>query len=865
MKLETVISLSQDVCAREPIHVPGALQPHGLLLVFDLALGRLIGKTANADEYLPPTPLGQQVAWLPPLLQQALTTPNRKPYFVTAAVSPLLSAQAHCFYEGQALFCEWEILPRQGFDLPAETLLSTLEDGIGAIAQSTNIEDLCRLTAHIIRDLSGFERVLVYGFDHDDNGDVLGESLIAHWQQSFLGLRFPASDIPPQARALYRLNHARWCPTSHYQPTSLLTVSDQSFNLTHSHFRNLSPIHLMYQRNIGVDGAMSVSVMTGDTLWGLIIGHHRHPHAVSLAVRQAVSAVTKAFALRLESLSSWDMSQEITREGHTHLTILSKLAAAEDFLAALLDGEPTIMTLLPHCTGAAVVWTHDGDNRTQTLGITPTSTELISLTGWVRQQNHSGIFATDSLPTLYPPAQAYAPIASGLLAGLFDDDRHPTLLLFRPEQQQSVTWAGKPEKLLGPDGITNLPRRSFERWTEIQHGKSLPWKPWDLEIAADVCATINSVILRQTRRIQELNRNEAILRLNEEKVRLTIHDAPIGMAMVGMDRRWLAVNPALTRITGYAQAEMLDMDVEATTHPDDIEADNDYIARLLAGECNVYEREKRYIHKNGHWVYVQVHVALVCSEIGQPLHLIAQIQDISDRKMLEQELRRSNSELEQFAYAASHDLRQPLRLISSFLDLLHKRLQGQLDDEGSLYLHTAKDGAKRMDTLILGLLQYSQVGRSRDHEFINLNHIVAEAILNLSVAIETSHGRIQTASDLPIITGNRLEMMRLFQNLIGNAIKYHAPDRPPEVHIFCRDEHAEWHIMVEDNGIGISEHDRERTFMVFQRLVTRQQYDGTGIGLAICKKIVETAQGRIWIEDAPVQGTRFVVALPKAV
>ena len=499
-----------------------------------------------------------------------------------------------------------------------------------------------------------------------------------------------------------------------------------------------------------------------------------------------------------------------------------------------------------------------------------------------------------------------------------------------------------------------------------------------------------------SRDISERKRGEARLRQSEEKFRLAMRYAPNGIALIDLDGRWVEVNPALCNITGYRPAEMLQRDIQSITHPDDVSLDRVYVDRLLRGEQESYHREKRYIHKQGHTVYVEVNVALARNDKGDPLYFIGQIHDITDRKMaeselqsvasqlglvlettaegiiyldshrnvmfanpaaahilgwpsaahmpglpsteilghllpdgtpvddqtcsirhaihngttlrinedaftrqdgiiipveyvvaplpvdgivvgavmafhniterkaLENDLKRSNAELEQFAYVASHDLRQPLRMISSYLGLIERHLQGTLDDQVGQYLNFALGGAQRMDRLILSLLDYSRVGRTGHTEQVDLNSVIQEAIRNLGRAIHETQATLTVAPGFPQLWGCHLELMRLFQNLIGNAIKYHAPDRPPVILVEWYDQDSQWRITVTDNGIGISEVNRERVFKVFQRLVTQDQYEGTGIGLAICKKIVEQAKGHIGIESpADGVGSCFAITLPK--
>ncbi len=228
------------------------------------------------------------------------------------------------------------------------------------------------------------------------------------------------------------------------------------------------------------------------------------------------------------------------------------------------------------------------------------------------------------------------------------------------------------------------------------------------------------------------------------------------------------------------------------------------------------------------------------------------------------DLARSNAELEQFAYVASHDLRQPLRMVSSYLGLIAKRLGPTLAGETLEFLTYAIDGARRMDRLILDLLDYSRTGRDDAlFEPLPLAAAVADALLNLEVAINEAGGSVTIDGELPTVAGNRGEMLRLFQNLIGNAVKYRAPERPPRVVVGARLDGRDWLLWVRDNGIGIAGKDCERAFGLFQRMVANDAYEGTGIGLAICRKIVEHHGGRIWVDSTPGKGSTFFFTLPR--
>jgi light-regulated signal transduction histidine kinase (bacteriophytochrome) len=225
------------------------------------------------------------------------------------------------------------------------------------------------------------------------------------------------------------------------------------------------------------------------------------------------------------------------------------------------------------------------------------------------------------------------------------------------------------------------------------------------------------------------------------------------------------------------------------------------------------------------------------------------------------DLERSNEELERFAYIASHDLQEPLRMVASHVQLLAGDLEGTLGPEQEESMAFAVDGAKRMQQLINDLLAYSRVGR-RGKPFvpISMDEVVRTALQNLEVAVR-ERGATVTCSDLPVLNGDDGQMIQLLQNLIGNGIKFHG-DEPPRVHVSAERSEGTWTFTVQDNGIGIPEEHVDRVFQIFQRLHSRTEYEGTGIGLAVCRRIVERHGGRIWVEPARPHGSRFRFTIP---
>lgn len=335
----------------------------------------------------------------------------------------------------------------------------------------------------------------------------------------------------------------------------------------------------------------------------------------------------------------------------------------------------------------------------------------------------------------------------------------------------------------------------------------------------------------------------------------------------------------IKELAGYPNNELSD-NVSLwwdNTHPDDRwmleEADKNY----RAGSISSHNSEYRIYHKDGSIKWVLDRGVVIEKDIkGKPLKIIGTHTDISPRRKYElalknvnetlekrtAELTASNKELEQFAYIASHDLQEPLRMVSSFLQLLKKKYDNQLDETADKYIHIAVDGADRMKILINDLLNYSRVSTNKDALLpVDLNKSIKNVLSSYQQLI-TEAGATFHIDRLPVITGNASQMEQLFQNLVGNAIKYRSAE-PLHIEISCRENEKEWTFHIKDNGIGLSNNYAEKIFEIFQRLHTKKEYSGTGIGLAICKKIVEGHGGQIGVDSTPGIGSLFFFTLPK--
>lgn len=323
------------------------------------------------------------------------------------------------------------------------------------------------------------------------------------------------------------------------------------------------------------------------------------------------------------------------------------------------------------------------------------------------------------------------------------------------------------------------------------------------------------------------------------------------------------LNPMWEKTLGYSIEELLSKPYIEFVHPDDRNVTITEAINLTTGK-NTLTFENRYLCKDGSIRWLQWN-AVPYLDTGL---IYANARDITERRKMEdalkiktEELTNSNKELEQFAYVASHDLQEPLRMISSYTQLLSKKYKDKLDKDANEFIGFAVDGAKRMQQLINDLLEFSRVGtRGKSFESVDLNQILTKAISNLKLLIQENNVEIKYGT-LPIINGDSIQLIQVFQNLISNSIKYRSKEQPV-IEIIVNQDDGSWVISIKDNGIGIDPKYSKRIFEIFQRLHTREEYEGTGIGLAVCKKIIERHGGKIWVESELNKGCIFSFSIP---
>ena len=396
--------------------------------------------------------------------------------------------------------------------------------------------------------------------------------------------------------------------------------------------------------------------------------------------------------------------------------------------------------------------------------------------------------------------------------------------------------------------------------------------------------------LNSLEKVRNLLTNIIINKQAEEQIRISKERYDI-VARATNDAIWdcdlktkeVIWNNGITSIFGYSR-EKVGNTIEwgwEKVHPDDKSRVLDKLILHIDGKDNTFSDEFRCVCADGSFKYVQNKVFIIIDEnTKRATRLIGALQDVTAQKNTELQLRElnqtlneraeqlatSNTELERFAYVASHDLQEPLRTITSFLQLFKRKYAGAIDSTADNYITFAVDGAERMKQLIMDMLEYSRVNTQlKLNEEVEMQQVVKDVIFNFSSKIRLTDAKIEVIGDMPKIFAVRTQMLQLFQNLIGNAIKYQKPGEYPHIMISCTENPQEWEFAIKDEGIGIEEKFYDKIFIIFQRLHTKTQFSGTGIGLAICKKIIEKHNGRIWVKSEIGKGSTFYFTIPRKI
>jgi two-component system, chemotaxis family, sensor kinase Cph1 len=725
-----------STCDREPIHIPGAIQPHGVLLALrepDLSIAQVSANSAAFTGAKPAELLGSPLGAL-------LDAPSMR--LVEAALgsahprdqSPLPLAIGQRAFDGilhrHRGATILEIEPTSAGE--GSVLAPSVKAAMTHMAAAGSLQALFDVVARDVRGITGYDRVLLYRFNGDEHGEIVAEDKRDDLEP-YLGLRYPASDIPKQARELYRVNQLRIIPDGLVEAVPIIPRdrpdTGEPLDLTFSVLRSVSPVHLEYMRNIGFQASMSVAVVHQGALWGLISCNHGTPRRAPHAIRVACEILAQLLAAKIAAREGLEAIESIGRRRGTLLQIIEGVRAEGSVQGGLVRRSPHLLDVVE--AGGAAVYVA---GSCATIGQTPSAEQIRLLVGWLQGTARSEVFATSALSRVYPPAESFQDVASGLLAFSLPKPDPELVLWFRPEVIQTVRWGGDPSRPVeaGEAGGMLHPRRSFALWKELVRGTSAPFSAADLETASALRRTITEVDLAHQVELERAARAEAreASRARDELIAVVSHDlaSPLSAIIAGA--------------SGLAQAVV------------DTQKASDRILRsakrmaVLLGDLRAIER-------------IQVH---------------------------------------RFA------------------------VEPRAEGAGSM---------------------------------------VEEAVELIRSVAEEKHVAIHHAAIAPELRVNadRDRVLQVFSNLLGNAVRFTPSGGSVDVGVEAL--HAEVCFAIRDTGPGIA---ADQVTRVFERgwHAPPTEGGGTGLGLYICKGIVEAHGGRIWVESRPGAGSTFSFTLPVA-
>lgn len=742
-------------CESEPIHIPGSIQPHGFLLGVHKETFLIDYCSENIAEYISVSAeqlLGKELAVLFTPVQITDFTEyvsaeidTAKPFIFTLDE---ISYNTTVHDTNKTLVLEFEPFPDGTINLP--NLYNQTRTFVSMMEKAHYLPELCQGIANETRAITGYDRVMIYKFDQDYNGEVIAESKRADLE-SFEHQKYPHTDIPVQARELYMRNPLRMIADVNYAPIPLLTLdnSDQkdnkSLDLSLSILRSVSPIHVEYLKNMGVVATLTISLLQNQKLWGLIACHHYAPkvlpHYTRLSALLQGHFLTSQISVR-EVAEEFEVTQQVDK-ALAHL--LSKLYETENFIAE--HHTSNLLLTLANASGAAICL----NGIIYKNGITPKEEKLVSLFNFLAENYKTKGLISNQLSKVYPEGVDIAQQAAGIIYHPFSSIGADGIVWLRQEKVETINWAGNPDKaiLTNNDGLRLSPRKSFELWMEFVKNTSKTWRKSEMNAASSFASALEKHINFQVIQSQQ-NAN----------------------------------------------------------------------------------------------------------------------------RVLNEELKSANQELANLNWISTHDLKEPLRKIQIFASKVLDREDPDLSVQVKDSVERMRFAAEKMQHLIEDILAYSKAGSGEKvFELVDLNLVLANVLRDLSDNIEERNAIIH-ADRLPSLKVIPFQIHQLFVNLISNAIKFTESNVTPEISIRVnivvgnnvRDtlvsDQKFYSISVQDNGIGFETEYESRIFDVFQRLHPAHKYPGTGIGLAICKKIAENHKGFITAHSELGKGSQFTLYLP---
>ncbi|MGL6135835.1 MAG: GAF domain-containing protein, partial [Planktothrix sp.] len=628
-------------CDREPIHIPGLIQSHGILFVLQEPNLEILQVSNNTFQILgihPQEILGKKlnkilksrlIEKIQQKLAEELGTTNPIKLSINTPKGKLLFDAILHRSEG-LLILELEPISSKEFS-NFLSLYHLVQTPIAKIQKTFTLQELCQVIAEQVRKLTGFDRVMIYQFNAEESGTIIAEDK-SEELSPYLGLHYPASDIPRQARQLYKLNLLRLIPDINYQPIELISVNDlvttQPIDLSFSVLRSVSPIHIKYLQNMGVRASMSISLIRNQQLWGLIACHHQSPKYIPYEIRTACELLGKVMALELTSKEDNETLDYRIKLKSIQSKFVEAISQENSFVDGLLK-EGTNLLDLVGAQGAAIFT----DENLTVIGQTPELADIQELINWLTTTIKQDIFYTDSLSKLYPTAEKFQQVASGLLSLSITHIQKHYVLWFRPEVIQTVNWAGDPNKPveLEQNGEVRLtPRKSFDLWQETVGFKSLPWQQCEIEIALELRSAIIGIVLRKADELAKVNQQ---LTLALSAVKMGIWD-------------WDLLTNQIIWSSGHEQLFGLKSGTfdgtfetfESCVYPED-RAGIVLAVEQARLERQDYQHEFRVVWADGSIHWIEAKGKFLYDPDGKALRMLGTVVEISDRKAREAQLR----------------------------------------------------------------------------------------------------------------------------------------------------------------------------------------------------------------------------------
>jgi light-regulated signal transduction histidine kinase (bacteriophytochrome) len=812
-------------CDREPIHISGHIQPHGVLLVVQepqLEILQVSENTLHLLGFAPESAIGQDLSLLfDPLQLEKLKACLRNENLKTVnpiklyVERPGKSLEFDCILHRvqEVLMVELELATSQE-NLSVFSFYHSVRATVSKIQSAKNLKDLCQVTVEEVRQISGFDRVMVYQFDPEGNGAVIAEDK-AEKLSPFLGLNYPSSDIPKQARQLYSLNWLRLIPDINYKPVPIVSgknaVNTQPRDLSFSVLRSVSPIHIEYLQNMGVAASMSISLIKDKELWGLIACHNYTPKYLNYELRAACEFIGQVMSLELQSKEGNEDYDYKLHLKSLQSKIFEDISTSENLSQVLVKCQHNLLEAV-NAQGAAIVF---GDNCYR-VGQTPEGESLKYLTQWVQKHLNQEIFYTDSLTKCYPEAEEFKDTASGCLAIAISPTQKIYVLWFRPEVIKTVNWAGNPNKPLQTDEDGNYrlsPRKSFELWKENVRYKSLPWKQCEIDAALELRKAMINIVLCQIDKLEKLNRA-----LEESVAREREKTAHLKTAMSELKR---------------AQTQLVQSERMSS------------LGQLVSAVAYEVTNPINFIHGN----------LIYANEYSQKMIDLLQL-------------------YEQHYPSASPEIKAQIEAVE---------LEFIVEDLPKL-LGSMKVGANRIREIVQSLRNFSRIDEA-DIKPVDIHDGLDSALLILSNRLKPKPDRpaihlIKEYGSLPLVECYPVQINQVFMNVLTNAIdaledafvnnnlSSHCGDKEEPVKCgqirivteICPGEKAVA-VRIKDNGCGMTQTVRQKIFEPF--FTTKPVGKGAGIGLTISHEIaVEQHGGKLTCISAPGEGTELIIEIP---